>query len=187
MGYSEEEIRGLVELAKNYNTKAFGELYEIYFDKIYGFIFYKVGDRTEAEDLAEEVFVKALEAIKGFEWRNVPFVSWLFKIAVNVVNDYFRRCFKMTTVSVEDYINELKTTDDPAALAIKKFSQEKLYLAISKLTEIQQEVIILKFLTNLSNTEIARIIGKNEGAVKSLQHRALNALYKVLEGNKDER
>lgn len=188
MSYSDEEIKELVELAKKYDTEAFGRLYDIYFDKIYGYVFYRVGDRAEAEDLTEQVFLKVLEAIKKFEWRNVSFVSWLFKIASNVVIDYYRRCSRMTTVPIEDYIEELQGTDDPASLAIRKFSQEKLYLAISKLTDEQQEVIILKFLTNFSNAEIARTLKKSEGAVKSLQHRALSALQRVLKGEyRDER
>ncbi len=180
------EIRSLVDKARKHDSEAFGKLYDIFFGKIYNYVYYKVGDTTEAEDLTEQVFMKALEAIDKFEWKGVPFSSWLFRIASNVVIDYYRTRSRVTMVPVEDFTVEVGETESSEEAAIKRFTQEKLYIAISRLTGEQQQVIILKFLTNLSNVEIANTLGKTEGAVKALQHRALRALHKILKGAGDE-
>lgn len=185
----DEKLKDLVERAKRYDTEAFGELYDLYFDKIYNYVFYKVGDTIEAEDLTEQVFLKALESIRSFAWRGAPFSAWLFRIAGNLVVDYYRKRSRMTTVPIDSSFKDILTsagTEDVEEVVMKKFSWEKLYLAISKLTEEQQQVVILKFLTNLSNTEIANFLKKTEGAVKSLQHRALNSLHRILKGESED-
>lgn len=182
----DQGIRDLVDRARKHDSEAFGKLYDMFFNRIYSYVYYKVGDTTEAEDLTEQVFMKALEAIDKFEWKGVPFSSWLFRIASNVVIDYYRTRSRVTMVPVEDFAVELGETESSEEAAIKKLSQEKLYIAISRLTEEQQQVIILKFLTNLSNAEIANTLGKTAGAVKALQHRALRALHKILKGAGDE-
>ncbi|MEW6189182.1 MAG: sigma-70 family RNA polymerase sigma factor [Actinomycetota bacterium] len=182
-----QDLKDIVERAKVGDGEAFGMLYDIYFDRVYGYIYYKVGDPTEAEDLTERVFLKALEAIDKFSWRGVPFSSWLFRIARNLMIDYYRTRSRSTMIPVSDRIQTIDR-EDPEEIAIRKFSYEKLYAAISRLTEEQQEVIILKFFMNLSNAGIARTLNKTEGAIKALQHRALHSLYRILKGeSNDER
>jgi RNA polymerase sigma-70 factor (ECF subfamily) len=179
---SDDEIRNLVERAKKYDSDAFGKLYDLYFNKIYAYIFYRVGYVDEAEDLSEQVFLKALEAIRSFDWRGIPFSAWLFRIAHNLVIDRYRRNYKMTNISIDEISPIASEIETPEKLTIDKLSQEKLHVAISHLTKDQQQVIILKFFSNLSNTEIAQFLDKPVGAVKSLQHRALNSLKRILKG-----
>ena len=179
---SDDEIRNLVERAKKYDSEAFGKLYDLYFDQIYAYVFYRVGLTGEAEDLSEQVFLKALEAIKSFDWRGIPFSAWLFRIAHNLVIDQYRRNCKMTNIPVDEIAPIASETEGPEDLTMDNFVAEELYLAISQLTEDQQQVIILKFFSNLSNPGIAQFLDKPVGAVKSLQHRALVSLRRVLRG-----
>ena len=185
---SDNEIRDLVERAKKYDKDAFGKIYDFYFDRVYKYAYYRIGNHSEAEDIAEQVFLRALETIKGFEWRDVPFLAWLFRIASNLVTDHYRRLSKMTITSLDEATTSQINVKSLDEMVAEKLNQEKLYAAISELTEEQQQVIILKFLVNLSNAQIAKFLNKTEGGVKSLQHRALNSLQKILKGEMpDER
>jgi len=177
---SEEEVLSLVERAKKSDPLALGKLYDLYIDKIYRYILYRVGNPTEAEDLAEQVFVKMLEAIAGYEPRGAPFGAWLFRIAHNLVVDHFRARAKRQegeidegVVSIADSVNTL----DPVEAILE---HQHLRTAIALLTEEQQQVILLKFFGERSNAEIAQILNKTEGAIKSIQHRALRSLGRLL-------
>ncbi|MCL6471782.1 MAG: RNA polymerase sigma factor [Firmicutes bacterium] len=181
-----EHLKQLVERAKNYDSEAFGQLYDMYFDKVFGYAYYKVGNRYEAEDIAEQVFLRALESISGFEWRGIPFSAWLFRIASNLVVDYYRsNKYKMVDIGEEADL-ALDDSHDPEHTVLKELDRKEVVSAIRSLTDEQQQVIILRFIVGLSNEEVAKAINKNIGAVKALQHRAIGALGRILDGISDE-
>ncbi len=166
----------LVQRAVRGDATAFGELYEQNLTKIYRYIYYKVGDATEAEDLTEQVFLKAWEAIGRYRQQGVPFVAWLFRLAHNLVIDYRRTHHEATP------LDETQEDDRPSPedVAAARLDVQTLQRAIMRLTPEQQQVIILRLVQGLSHSEVAAIMGKNEGAVRGLQHRALAALHELL-------
>ena len=171
----EEEV---VSLAIKGDEGAFAELYNEHFDKIYRYVYLRLGNLTAAEDLTQEVFVKALEAIGSYKWRNLPFSSWLFRIAHNQVIDHLRKESKWEKQSWDDNIR----VDDhnPEDIAERKLEAEELNENVKKLSPAQREVISLRFTSELSIAQVARVMGKSQGAVKALQHSAILALRKVL-------
>ena len=170
----------LVTKAQAGDDQALGELYELYFERIYNYIALKIGDRTEAEDLAEQVFLKMIESLANFRWQGATFASWLFRIAHNLIVDHLRRKTRRPAVSIEDVILFTSAEDDPHNLLEAKISREELATAISRLTELQGQVIMLKFGAGLSNAEVGTLLGRSEGAIKSLQFSALQNLQKLL-------
>jgi len=168
----------LVRRAQDYDPAAFGEIYERYFNGVYKYIYYRVGDQVMAEDIAMDVFAKAMESIDGFAFRGVPFSAWLYRIASNLVVDHFRRQPTQATVSLEEKL--VADVAQSSQLLEQEFSHLALRQALAELTDDQQQVVILKFVDGLSNLEVAQVLGKTEGAVKSLQHRALASLGRVL-------
>ncbi len=173
---SEEE--NLVRRAQQQDQQAFAQLYEEHFDKIYRYVVLKIGSRTEAEDITQQVFLKAHRSISSFRWKGTPFSAWLFRIAHNQVVDYLRKKTKQATVPIDDLA--ISSGNDPQLLVEQKVNIEQLISAIRRLTEAQREVISLRFTSELPITQVAKIMGKNEGAVKALQHSAIVALRKVL-------
>jgi RNA polymerase sigma-70 factor (ECF subfamily) len=168
----------LVERARQHDQEAFAQLYEQYFDKIYRYLVLKVGNEAEAEDMTQQVFLKALQSISSFKWRGAPFSTWLFRIAHNQAIDFLRRKTKHTSVSFDE---SLVASDVNPQLAVEKNSDiEQLISATRQLTKAQREVIVLRFAGELSVAEVARVMGKSQGAVKALQHSAIVALRKVL-------
>ncbi len=173
-----QDEESLVRRAQQRDEEAFTMLYEEYFDKIYRYVALKIGDRIEAEDLTQQVFVKALKSISSFRWKGIPFSAWLYRIAHNQVVDYFRKKKRYTTTPLDE---SMKGSDiDPQLAAERKLDIERVLLASQGLTEAQREVISLRFSSELSIAEVARIMGKSEGAVKALQHSAIVALRKAL-------
>ncbi len=170
----------LVQRAKQHDQEAFTQLYEKYFDKIYRYVSLKVGDRMEAEDITQQVFLKAIKSISSFRWKGFPFSSWLFRIAHNQVVDYLRKKTKRETVALDDTL--LASDDDPQLAFERKLDIEQLALATKKLTRAQQEVISLRFAGDLPIAQVAKVMGRSEGAVKALQHSAVVALRKELTG-----
>jgi RNA polymerase sigma-70 factor (ECF subfamily) len=168
----------LVRRAQEYDPVAFGEIYERYYNGVYKYIYYRVGDQALAEDLTMEVFVKAMEAIDGFTFRGVPFSAWLYRIASNLVIDHFRRQPAQPALSLEEKL--VASVEQSVIVLESEFAHQALRRALSELTDDQQQVIVLKFVDGLSNHEVAQVLGKTEGAVKSLQHRALASLGRVL-------
>ncbi|HQZ70880.1 MAG: sigma-70 family RNA polymerase sigma factor [Anaerolineae bacterium] len=173
--YNEED---LVRRAQDYDPAAFGEIYERYFNGVYKYTYYRVGDQVVAEDIAMDVFAKAMESIDGFAFRGVPFSAWLYRIASNMVVDHFRRQPSQPALSLEEKL--VADVAHPTQLLDQEFSHQALRQALAELTDDQQQVVILKFVDGLSNLEVAQILGKTEGAIKSLQHRALASLGRVL-------
>jgi RNA polymerase sigma-70 factor (ECF subfamily) len=177
----EEKLKDLVDKAKEHDPEAFGKLYDLFVDKIYRYIFYRVGRAVDAEDLTEDVFMKALEAISRYEWREAPFSAWLFRIARNSVTDHFRRQARKLEVVLREEAVEMSESQEAVEQYAAKMMQEQVRSAITQLTADQQNVIILKFYADLNNKEIASFLSKTEGSVKALQHRALQALNRILE------
>ena len=173
---SEEE--SLVRRAQQQDQQAFTQLYEEHFDKIYRYVALRMGDRVEAEDITQQVFLKALRSISTFRWKGIPFSAWLFRIAHNQVVDYLRKKTKQATVPIEDSV--ISSGNDPQLLIEQTWSIEQLISATRRLTEAQREVISLRFTSELPISQVAGIMGKSEGAVKALQHSAIVALRKVL-------
>jgi RNA polymerase sigma-70 factor (ECF subfamily) len=145
---------------------------------VYRYIARRVSNRTEAEDLTEQAFLKALESIGSFRWRGVPFPAWLFRIARNLVIDYWRTDKSKTYLPLDESL----VNDDvgPGAIAERNLDVRQMFQAIGQLTQSQREVIELRFIGGLSITEVSKVLGKSEGAVKVMQHSALVALRKRL-------
>jgi RNA polymerase sigma-70 factor (ECF subfamily) len=168
----------LIERAKRYDQKAISELYKRHVQSIYRYIYYRVGDVNVAEDLTADVFLRALEGLEGFTYRGIPFSAWLYRIAHARAMDHFRQQAKRELLPLDEGL--AATGKGPQAAFEAKLDHEELQSAIAQLTTDQQQVIILKFVEELSNAEVARILGKSEGAVKSLQHRALKSLQRIM-------
>lgn len=160
-------------------TRFFGQLYDYYLPKIYRFIFLKVGQKAESEDIAHDVFISAWQNLGTYSPKGFPFSSWLYHIARNKVIDYYR--LKKPSAHLEDLDdNFVKVASNVEKLFDANLDLEKVKAAIQKLTPEQQDVIIMKFVEDLSHQEIAVALNKSEGAVRLLQHRAINNLKNLL-------
>ena len=177
---SNDEAR-LIRRAQRGDPAAFTEIYDRHQPAVYRYVFYRVGDVATAEDLTSEVFVRLVEKIDHFTYRGRPLLAWLYTIARNLVTDHHRRTGQVTMLPLDEQL--VAETDDLEQAAERGLVQRRLAAALPHLTEDQRQVIILKFVEGLNNAEVARILGKPVGAVKSLQHRALAALRRILERN----
>ena len=169
----------LVKRAKQRDQAAFAQLYEAHFDKIYRYVTLKIGNKTEAEDLTQQVFLNALQSISSFRWQGKPFSAWLFRIAHNQVVDHLRKK-KGVSVPLDESLPD--SGDDPQTLVERVLSIEQVLAAANHLTQLQREVISLRFTSELSIAEVAEVMGKSQGAVKALQHSAIVALRRALSG-----
>jgi RNA polymerase sigma-70 factor, ECF subfamily len=174
---SGEEMRELVERAQRNDRAALEELYLLHFDRIYSYLHMSVGSRHDAEDLTTQTFVKMLEAIGRFRWKSVPFSAWLFRIAHNLAMDHFRASRRWQP---EEEIPESVRGGEASAeeQALESMGEAGMLELIERLSPEQRQVLTLKFVFRFSNAEAAAILGKTEGAVKSLQHRALASLQR---------
>ena len=170
----------LLERAKEYDSRALGEIYDTYFDKIYRYVYRHLGKAHLAEDLTADVFLKLLEAIKASRSPRTNLSAWLYRVAHNLVVDHFRRWAGGESLPLEERL--VAAGDDLTVVMEKKLAQQQLRAAISHLTTDQQQVIVLKFVEGLSNAQVGQVLDKTEGAVKSLQHRALASLQRIMEG-----
>ena len=170
-------MRGLVERAQRGDRAALEELYLIHFDRIYSYLHMSVGSRHDAEDLTTQTFVRMLESIGRFRWRSVPFSAWLFRIAHNLAMDHFRSRRRWQP---EEEVPEPSGVEETSAeeQALASIGDASLMELIARLSPEQRQVLTLKFVFRFSNGEVASILGKTEGAVKSLQHRALSSLQR---------
>lgn len=173
-----QDERGLIKRAQQNDQEAFAQIYEEHFDKIYRYVFLRVGNQEGAEDLTQQVFLNALQSISAYKWRGAPFASWLFRIARNQVIDYQRKASKMQLTTLEIPITA--TGPEPEEIVGREMDIERVKDAMSSLTELQQEVVSLRFAGEFSIAESAKLIGKSEGAVKAAQHSALATLRKAL-------
>lgn len=172
------EEESLIRRAKERDPVALTQIYEDNFDRIYRYIVLKIGDRNEAEDMTQQVFLNAIKAIPGYKSKGMPFSSWLYRIAHNQVVDYFRKKSKRQFVPLDERMES--GNEDPEQFAVRKMQVEELSQATKQLTKAQQEVISLRFAGELSIAEVAKMMGKSIGAIKALQHSAIVALRKVM-------
>lgn len=169
----------LVKQAVGGDGDAFGELYERHLDAIYRYLYFRVGDEAQAEDMTEEVFVRAWEALPSYKPGQHPFTSWLYRIAHNLHVDSQR---KRAPLPVSDLDMDRKLDDEPLPEEMVAHQQDMASLssAVQQLDEVEQQVVLLRFVEGLSHREVARIIGKTEQASRVIQHRALTALHALL-------
>jgi RNA polymerase sigma-70 factor (ECF subfamily) len=176
---SAERMRVLVERAQQGDRDALEELYLVHFDRIYSYLHMSVGNRHDAEDLTTQTFLKMLESIKRFRWRSAPFSAWLFRIAHNLAMDHFRATKRWQP---EEEVPEPPGEEEPSAEAeaLQAIGRQSMLDLIENLSQEQKQVLTLKFVFNFPNAEVATILGKTEGAIKSLQHRALVSLQRQI-------
>ena len=175
-----EDIEGLVSLARQGQSKALSELYDHFFEKIYRFIYYRVGHKETAEDLTEDIFVKAFGSLKNLK-SDAVFESWLYQIARNKVIDYYRS--KKLLVPIDEIENTLEYSTNVIDNVNLGFEQKILLRLLKELTTEQQTIIKLKFFEELSNDIIAKITGKEEGAIRVIQHRAITKLRSLIQSD----
>jgi RNA polymerase sigma-70 factor (ECF subfamily) len=176
----------LIERAKA-DRNAFGEIYERYAERIYRYIYYRVGNTSDAEDLTSRVFFRAMAHVESYEDRGVPFQAWLYRIAHNLVANHHRDKGRRKIIPLEEYISGGFTAsiDGPERATEEREEQERLMVAVRKLPEERQQLLWLKFVERLSNAEIGEMMGRTEGAIKSLYHRTLLALRDDLTADDD--
>src|SRR3989440_4205304 len=172
-------IRRLVERGQQGERGALEELYLIHFDRIYSYLHMTVGNRHDAEDLTTQTFLKMLESIGRFRWQAAPFSAWLFRIAHNLSMDHFRSRRRWQP---EEEVPEPHGSEEPSAEmeAMQSIGRQSMLELIETLSPEQQQVLTLKFVFNFPNADVAKILDKTEGAIKSLQHRALASLQKQI-------
>ena len=176
----EEQV---VQRAVNGDREAFTYIYDLHFDKIYRYIYVKVHSQAEAEDLTQDVFIKAYEAIKSYKFRDLPFTAWLFKIAHNRVIDHVRKSSKEKKAPLEEA--GAISSGDPVHMTEQNFEIYELKTALEKLPDAQREVATMRFISELSISEVALALGKSEGTVKAQQFNAVASLRKLLYGKFD--
>lgn len=163
----------VLEQAVQGDSEAFGILYERYVTRIYNYIFYRIGSSYEAEDLTERVFMRALRHIGNYNNRGLPFSAWLYRIAHNLVANWYRDNSRRKEIPLDDGILTTHQSSFPEQEVLLTEERERLLHVIRKLPPDRQQLVILKFVDHLSNAEIGQIMGRTEGAVKSLYHRTL--------------
>src|SRR3954452_9740678 len=180
-----KRVRALVDRAQKGDRDALEELYLMHFERIYSYLHVSVGNRHDAEDLTTQTFLKMLESIGKFRWQSAPFSAWLFRIAHNLALDHFRAGRRWQP---EDEVPEPEPDESTSAEAgaLEAIGRKSMLELIEDLSPEQQQVLTLKFVFNFANAEAATILGKTEGAIKSLQHRALVSLQKQLEKREQE-
>jgi RNA polymerase sigma-70 factor (ECF subfamily) len=170
----------LVERAQAGEADAFGRLYDQYSDTVYRYIYYRVGGRATAEDLTSETFLRALRRIGTFTWQGRDFGAWLVTIARNLVADHFKSSRFRLEVTTGEMLDANEVERSPEDSVLESLSNAALLDAVRRLNPQQQECVTLRFLQGLSVAETARVMGKNEGAIKTLQYRAVRTLARLL-------
>jgi len=171
-----KKIDGLIEKVRKGDTESFGEIYDILLSDIYRFIFYKVSHKETAEDLTEDTFFKIWQNLDKYEKTEVPFTSWAYRIAYNTVIDHTRKDKQIVEIIEEIHDEDMSTSRE----AEQFYNQKILERALTHLPETQKEVVILKYVNDLSNKEISEVTGKSETAIRTLLSRAIAKLKEVL-------
>jgi RNA polymerase sigma-70 factor, ECF subfamily len=169
----------LIRRAQALDAGALAELYDRNFDGIYRYLYTRVRHQADAEDLTEQVFLKMVDSIKRYRPKGVAFSSWLYRIAHNLLVDRYRRAGR-DPVELSDDVRDVRPQADPADLLQNSEQRRALIEAVQQLTPEQQQVITMRFIENLDAGEIARQMGRQPGAIHSMQHRALASLYRFL-------
>ena len=173
------DINLLVDRAISGDADAFGRLYDMHVDRVYRHVYYRVGTIEDAEDLTQQVFIKAWQAIGRYKKTSSPFLAWLIKISHNLVIDFYRS--KKSETYADFDVVATKPETDPAHLAEAQFSKQEIRGAINKLHGDQQHVILMRFIEDFSYAEIAAALGKSEGAIRVILHRGLAKLKTIME------
>lgn len=170
----------LIQRAIAGNQEALGVIYDTLYPSVFRYVYYRVSDQDTAEDLAAEVFARMVEHLRTFEPHGRPILAWLFTIARNLITDHYRLKGKADCLPLEEGL-VAGDTSQPSQEAERHQEQDCLALALEHLTEDQRQVILLKFIEDREISEVAEVLGKNERAIRSLQHRALAALNRVMQ------
>ncbi len=169
----------LIQKATSGDSSAFGKLYDMYVDRVYRHVYYRVGNVADAEDLTQQVFIKAWQAIGRYRKAASPFIAWLITISHNLVVDFYRTRKDKTYLDAEVVADDLASS--PERIAETRFDQQHLRRAIQQLHGEQQQVVLLRFIEGFGYEEIASLMGKREGTIRVIQHRALAKLRHILE------
>jgi len=176
----EESDSVLIARAKE-DAEAFSLLYERYVDRIYNYIYYRTGNHHDAEDLTARTFYRALKHFPRYVDRGAPFSAYLYRIAHNVVANWHRDTKRRQMVPLEETTLLALQREEPAFASDEQYEREMLLAAVRRLPPDRQQLLILKFVEQMSNAEIAEVMGRSEGAIKSLYHRTLTALRRECE------
>ena len=168
----------IVRRAQEYDEPAVEALYQKYYPKIYNYAFLQMGDAQASEDLASDVMLKMIESMHKYTFRGLPFGAWVFRIARNRLIDLHRRRRRRGEVDLSGTLSSALAS--PQVLAERALERGQIQVALKHLTDEQRQVIVLKFIQGFDNRSIGKIMGRSEGAIKSLQHRALGALRRLL-------
>jgi RNA polymerase sigma-70 factor (ECF subfamily) len=177
IGAQDESV--LVEQAKS-DPEAFGLLYEKYVQKIFNYVYYRTGNHHDAEDLTAKTFQRAMKHIARYEQRGVPFSAWLYRIAHNVVANWHRDWSRRKVIALDELALYHQRRQSPEGFVEEDEERRDLLKVIRRLPADRQQLLILKFVEGISNEEIGQIMGRSEGAIKSLYHRTLLALRKEM-------
>jgi RNA polymerase sigma-70 factor (ECF subfamily) len=178
------DVWDIVRRVQAGDTEAFGEIYDRYLDTVYRYIYFRVGGKALAEDLTSEAFLRALRRIGNVTWQGRDLGAWLITIARNLIADHYksgRSRLEVCTpeLAAEDHIDH-GASGQPETQVIDHLTNKTLLEAVSQLGQEQQDCIVLRFLDGLSVSETAAAMGKNDGAIKALQYRAVRALARLL-------
>jgi RNA polymerase sigma-70 factor (ECF subfamily) len=174
-------LEALVVSEQAGETAAFEALYDHFYDRIYRYVSFKAGDATAAEDITEDVFLRMLKSIGSYKHRGHPFSSWLFRIGHNLVVDYFRKKGRDKSVPLDKVLAVVgESSIDLDNYVQTKLAMREVNAAMEDLTDLQRQVISLRFAGGLSVNETAQAVGRNENAVKALQHAGIKKLRKIL-------
>ncbi len=165
-----------LKLAAQGDQEAFGVLYERYVSRIYSYIYYRTGNQHDAEDLTARVFFRALRHVENYKDRGLPLSAWLYRIAHNLVANWHRDNSRRREIPLDEIILVRHGGDLPEVVLIENEEKENLLKVLHRLPADRQQLILLKFVEHLSNAEIGQVMGRSEGAVKSLYHRTLLSL-----------
>jgi RNA polymerase sigma-70 factor (ECF subfamily) len=180
----EDETR-LIQLAQQGDAEAYGVLYDRHYDAVYRYCYYRVSDLTLAQDLTSDVFVRMVAKLDTYRIRGRPLLAWLYTIARNLITDLHRQNGQASHVPLEEATTLGQDGRRDMARAVdRRLQADCLAAALRHLTEEQRQVILLRFIEDYRNGQVARILDKSEGAIKALQHRALRSLRRALEKEK---
>ncbi len=169
-------LRALVDLAKEGDSEAFGQLYDHYVTGIFRFVYYRVGSKQLAEDLTSETFVRGLRSIQRFSWQGKDFGAWLTTIARNLITDHFKSSRSRLEFTTESIPEGRATAAGPEQEVLTLISNEMLFEAVNGLPPEQRDCILMRFIQGMSIAQTAAAIGRSEGAIKQLQLRAVRSL-----------
>lgn len=174
------EMWALVRSAQSGDGEAFGKLYDHYVTAVFRFIYYRVNDRALAEDFTSETFLRALRRIATIDYQGRDIGAWFMTIARNIVFDHTKSARFRLELTTDDIIEPNESVDSPEIAVLTNLTNARLLAAVTELGEEQRECIVLRFLNGLSVSETAAVMGKNDGAIKALQHRAVKRLAGIL-------